>query len=79
MSEAESVKLTFQDSYADDPTPRVTLHNPSILPYALFTQVLRFGLMGKREAVLTGKLKGTRLGLTDTIKSFGLEVEIVHA
>ncbi len=76
----ETVKLSFEGSY-EDPSPLVVVHNPRVLPAALLSQVLRFGLVGgtAKRPLLSGKLKGSRKALTEMIQSYGLGVEIVPA
>ncbi len=73
----ETVKLSFEGEY-EEPAPRTVIFNPSVMPFALFTQVERFGLVGTRKTQIVGKLKGTRRSLTEVIKSYGLDVEIVR-
>ena len=75
----EKVRLSFQPAYEEDPSPNVVLYNPSIMPFALFSQVTRFGLIGDKHTRMAGNLKGNRKGLTEMIKSYGFEVEIVSA
>ena len=73
----ETVKLSFEGAY-EDAAPRTVIYNPGVMPFALYTQVERFGLIGTRKTQMAGKLKGSRLHLTEVIKSYGLDVEIVR-
>ena len=63
-----------------DPSPLVTVFNPSVMPFALFSQVTRFGLVGNanRKSHLSGKLKGDRKAFLQMIQSYGTEIEIVE-
>ena len=74
----ETVKLSFEGAY-EDPAPLVVLYNPRVMPAALLSQVLRFGLVGAtaKRPQLSGKLKGSRKALMEMIQSYGLGVEIV--
>jgi len=76
----ETVKLSFEGSY-EDPSPMVVVYNPRVLPAALLSQVLRFGLVGAtaHRPLLSGKLKGSRKALMEMIQTYGLGVEIVPA
>jgi hypothetical protein len=74
----EIVKMSFEGAY-EEPAPRTVIYNPGVMPFALFTQVERFGLIGTRKTQMAGKLKGSRMALTEVIKSYGLDVEIVAA
>ncbi len=76
----EKVKLTFDASYGSDAPPMVAVLNPEILPFALLSQITRFGLAGAadRKTPFTGRLKGDRRAFTQMIESYGLEVEIVR-
>ena len=71
-----TVKMSFEGSY-DEAAPYTVVYNPDVMPFALFTQVERFGLIGTRKTHMAGKLKGSRKNLTEVIRSYGLEVEIV--
>src|SRR5438270_12552498 len=73
----DNVRLSFDGAY-DALDPMVVLYNPGIMPFALFTQVQRFGLIGGRQTRLAGTLKGTRRALVEVIKSYGYEVDLVH-
>jgi hypothetical protein len=75
---AETVKLSFEGS-REDPPPLVVIHNPAVLPAALLSQVMRFGLVAAtaKKPFLSGKLKGSRKALTEMIQSYGVHVEIV--
>jgi hypothetical protein len=77
---AETVQLSFEGS-REDPSPMVMIHNPSVLPAALLSQVMRFGLVAAtgKKPHLSGKLKGSRKALTEMIQSYGVHVEIVPA
>ena len=72
---AEIVKLSFEGS-REDPSPLVVIHNPAVLPAALLSQVMRFGLVVGRgeKPLLSGKLKGSRKALTEMIQSYGVHV-----
>jgi len=74
----ETVRLSFAGAY-EDPSPLVVVHNPRVLPAALLSQVMRFGLVGAtaHRPLLSGKLKGSRKALLEMIQSYGLSVEIV--
>ena len=76
----ETVKLSFEGTF-EDPSPLVTVYNPRVLPAALLSQVLRFGLVGAtaHRPLLSGKLKGSRKALLEMIQTYGLGVEIVPA
>jgi hypothetical protein len=76
----ETVELSFEGAY-EDPSPLVVLHNPRVLPAALLSQVLRFGLVGgtAQKPLLSGKLKGNRKAFVEMIQSYGLGVVIVPA
>ncbi len=76
----ESVKISFEASYDNDGSPYVVILNPSVLSFALRSQVTRFGLVGAadRSIALTGKLKGNREAFTQMIQSYGFAVEIVR-
>ena len=73
----ESVKLSFRGPY-EDPSPYVVVYNPQVMPFALYTQVTRFGLAGSRKTKLSGNLKGSRRNLVEVVKSYGYDVEIVE-
>jgi hypothetical protein len=72
----ETVKLSFEGAF-EEAAPRTVIYNPGVMPFALYTQVERFGLVGTRKTHMSGKLKGSRHTLTEVIKSYGLNVEIV--
>jgi hypothetical protein len=74
----EIVKLSFDGTF-EDPSPMTTIHNPKVLPAALLSQVMRFGLVGatREKPLVSGKLKGSRRAFTEMIQSYGLNVEIV--
>ena len=76
----ETVKLSFEGAF-EDPSPLVVLYNPRVMPAALLSQVLRFGLVGAtaKRPYLSGKLKGNRKAFMEMIQSYGLGVEIVPA
>ncbi|HLG10211.1 MAG TPA: hypothetical protein VI876_00500 [Dehalococcoidia bacterium] len=76
----ETVQMSFEGAY-EDPSPLVVVYNPRVLPAALLSQVMRFGLVGAtaKRPHLSGKLKGSRKALTEMIQSYGLGVEIVPA
>ena len=77
---SEAVKISFEGAI-DDTAPFVTVYNPSILPRALFSQILRFGLINSRDQnlSLSGKLKGNKKVFTEMIQSYGVSIEIVPA
>ena len=74
----ETVKMSFDGAY-EDPSPHVVVYNPKVLPAALLSQIMRFGLIGStpKKPFMSGKLKGSRKALTEMIQSYGLGVEIV--
>ena len=72
----DTVKLSFEGAY-EEPAPHTMIYNPGVMPFALYTQVERFGLVGSRKTHMSGRLKGSRKSLTEVIRSYGLEVEIV--
>ncbi|HWC31171.1 MAG TPA: hypothetical protein VG845_13910 [Dehalococcoidia bacterium] len=74
----ETVQMSFEGAY-EDPSPMVVVYNPRVLPAALLSQIMRFGLVGATAShpPLSGKLKGSRKALTEVIQSYGLNVEIV--
>jgi len=76
----ETVQLSFEGAH-EDPSPHVVVYNPRVLPAALLSQVMRFGLVGAttKKPLLSGKLKGSRKALTEMIQTYGLSVEIVNA
>jgi len=73
---AETVKLSFEGAY-EEPSPQTMIYNPGVMPFALFTQVERFGLVGTRKTHMSGRLKGSRKSFTEVIRSYGLNIEIV--
>jgi hypothetical protein len=73
----ENVRLSFEGAY-EALDPMVVVYNPGIMPFALYTQVQRFGLVGGRQTRLAGTLKGTRRALVEVIKSYGYDVDLVH-
>ena len=77
----EILRISFEDSYKDDPSPLVVVYNPRILSFALSTQLMRFGLgsVADKKPTLSGTLKGSRKAFIELIQSYGLGVEIVPA
>jgi hypothetical protein len=76
----ENVKISFEDSYQDDPTPVVVVYNPQVMSPPLLSQVMRFGLASANARTsLSGKLKGSRKALIEMIQSYGVDVQIVRA
>ncbi len=77
---SEPVKISFEGG-SDETAPFVTVYNPRILPGALFSQILRYGLINSRdkESSLSGRLKGNRKAFTEMIQSYGVSIEIVPA
>jgi hypothetical protein len=75
---AEIVRLSFEGDF-EDPSPLTTIHNPKVLPAALLSQVMRYGLVGatREKPLVSGRLKGSRRAFTELIHSYGLSVEIV--
>ena len=77
---AENVRISFEGAFADDPSPLVVVYNPRLLSFALWSQLVRFGL-GKTvdsNLCLSGKLKGSRKDFMHMIQSYGFGVEIVR-
>lgn len=72
--------MSFEGAH-EDPSPQVVIYNPRVLPAALLSQVMRFGLVAAtpKRPVVSGKLKGSRKALTEMIQSYGLGVEVVPA
>ncbi len=73
-----SVEISFKGS-EDNGTLVAVIHNPSILPGGLYTQIRRYGLSGPSNAspLLSGPVKGTRRALTELINTYGFETQIV--
>lgn len=76
----ETVEMSFTGS-AEDASPFTVVYNPSVMPPALLSQVMRFGLVGgtAQHPLLSGKLKGSRKALTEMIQSYGVHVQVVRA
>ncbi|HEY7467473.1 MAG TPA: hypothetical protein VIB47_12345 [Dehalococcoidia bacterium] len=76
---SETVKMSFEGAF-EDPSPHVVVYNPRVLPAALLSQVMRFGLVGatSQKPLLSGKLKGSRKALTELIQTYGLAVQVVR-
>jgi hypothetical protein len=76
---AETVEMSFE-GLSEDPSPHVVVYNPRVMTPALLSQVMRFGLVGgtSQKPLLSGKLKGTRKGLTEMIQSYGVHVQVVR-
>lgn len=76
----DNVRISFYESYEDDPSPLVTIFNPAVMPFALISQVGRFGIhrAGDKEAHLIGKLKGNRINFMEMIQTYGVPVEVVE-
>jgi hypothetical protein len=74
-----TVEISFQGAF-EDPSPHVVVYNPGVMPPALLSQVMRFGLVGAtaQKPLLSGKLKGSRKALTEVIQSYGVHVEVVR-
>jgi hypothetical protein len=74
----ETVQLSFEGSF-EDPSPMTTIHNPKVMPAALLSQVMRYGLVGatREKPLVSGRLKGSRRAFTEMIQTYGLTVEIV--
>ncbi|MPZ50479.1 MAG: hypothetical protein GEU75_14475 [Dehalococcoidia bacterium] len=77
----EKVRISFEPSFQDDPSPHVVVLNPGVLPFALRSQVARFGLVETADgkSTLSGNLKGNRGGFTQMIESYGVEIEVVRS
>jgi hypothetical protein len=76
---SETVQMSFAGD-PEDPSPHVVVYNPRVLPAALLSQVMRFGLVGgtAQKPLLSGNLKGSRKALTELIHTYGLGVQVVH-
>jgi hypothetical protein len=74
----EIVQLSFEGAF-EDPSPLTTIHNPKVLPAALLSQIMRYGLVGatREKPLVSGRLKGSRRAFTELIQSYGLAVEII--
>jgi hypothetical protein len=62
----------------DDASPHVIVYNPGVLSSACVTQINRFGLIGDRNVQIAGHLKGSRRSLTEMIRTYGNNIEIVR-
>jgi hypothetical protein len=72
-----TLQVSF-DGAADSTSPFVLIHNPSLMPVALLSQVRRYGLQGgDKGSVLSGSLKGTIKALTELIHTYGLTLSFV--
>lgn len=76
----ETVRLSFEGP-SEDPSPLVVVYNPEVLSGACRSQVRRFGLAGgtTQKPLMSGKLQGSRVALTQVIQSYGFGVQIVAA
>jgi hypothetical protein len=77
---SDAVKISFEGAM-DEESPFVVIHNPRVMPAALYSQVQRYGLLGAADnkPSLSGKLKGTRKAFTEMIQSYGVRIEVVRA
>ena len=78
MCNIENVKLSFEGP--EGTFCHTIIHNPRILPAALRSQVLRFGLLKETEKrpQMAGKLNSSQKAFTEMIKSYGLGIEMVR-
>jgi hypothetical protein len=74
----QNVEISFRGS-EDNGTLFAAIHNPSILPGGLYTQIRRYGLSGPSNSspLLSGPVKGTRRALTELIYTYGFAIEVV--
>jgi hypothetical protein len=73
-----TVRMSFEGAH-DDASPHVVVYNPGVLTFACVTQINRFGLIGDRNVQMAGHLKGSRRSLTEVIRTYGNNIEIVRA
>ena len=75
---SENVKISFEGAY-EDPSPHVVIYNPLVMPAALLSQVMRFGLIkhAGEKIFLSGHLKGNRKAFTEVIQSYGVAIDVV--
>jgi hypothetical protein len=71
------VEISYEYAYEDDPSPKVTIHNSSILIPSLSDQVARYGLHRTtfNSPVMVGQLQGGRESFVAMIHSYGYRLE----
>jgi hypothetical protein len=75
----EKVRISFEESPHTGEAQRAVVYNPRVMPTALLSQVMRFGLKADTHGgtSLSGRLKGSREALVGVIQSYGVSVDIV--
>ncbi len=70
------VEITFEYARADDPSPRVTVHNARILIPSLSDQIARYGLRytAVKSPTMVGNLQGGRESFIAMIHSYGFTI-----
>ncbi|MGE0686744.1 MAG: hypothetical protein AB7P33_08370 [Dehalococcoidia bacterium] len=70
------MEISFEYARADDPSPRVTVHNARILIPSLSDQIVRYGLRhtAVNSATMVGNLQGGRESFIAMIHSYGFKV-----
>ena len=74
----EAVMISFQ---GEEDNPYVIVYNARVLPRALFSQILRYGLAtsSDKKTSLSGRLKGSTRAFTEMIRSYGVHIDVVSA
>jgi hypothetical protein len=74
----QNVDISFRGS-DDDGTLYAWIHNPSVLPSGLYSQIKRYGLSGPSGSnpQFGGKVNGSRRALTELIQTYGLALHVV--
>jgi hypothetical protein len=74
-----TVELSFEYAHENDLSPKVTIHNASILIPSLSDQVVRYGLhkTAYNSPTMVGNLHGGRENFVAMIHSYGFRIEIV--
>ena len=75
----EPVRISLDELSTHGVEPVTVIHNPEVLPTALLSQVMRFGLRWDHggASTLSGPVKGRQEALMTMIESYGVSIDIV--